>query len=413
MRTQRPDLMFIVVLVVGVLLAVGLTWVGQTMIVPLGGDEVFAPLWEAARYANTHESGNPYLANAVAKAKILLEDEPSPPRFVYPYYSLILFVPISLISPYSLARAVWMTFTLICSVGLCYTGLVLTRWRPRVGMMLLFLVFSLGSFHAARAVFLGNPAVVVSLLVGVGLLLVVRDNDGLAGIFLGLSIIKPQMVVLLLPFVLVWAVSQRRMSLVWSLLGTMGILVGGSFYFFPQWFLYQYQQLLMFFSESFPSSPSAVVWTWLPRSGPNVMMFFAIGLGIWLLVEWWKSFGKDVRWFLWTSALTLVMTNLIGVPTSLSNHIVLIVPFVLVFSIWVQRWKENGGRLAAVVMVLILLLEWGLAYLTMGGRLDASPAPLMFFYYPVVALLLLYWARYWALNSVRMKVSHLEALRRL
>jgi len=254
---------------------------------------------------------------------------------------------------------------------------------------------------------------VVSLLVGVGLLLVVQELDGLAGIFFGLSIIKPQMVVLLLPFVLVWAVSQRRMSLVWSLLATMGILVGGSFYFFPQWFLYEYNQLLKFFLESFPSSPSAVVWTWFPRGGPNVMAILALGLGLWLLVEWWKAFGKDVRWFLWTSALTLVMTNLIGVPTSLSNHVVLIVPFVLVFSIWVQRWKENGGRLAAVVMVLVLGMEWLLAYLTMGGRLDARPVPVMYFYYPVVALILLYWARYWALNSVRMKVSHLEALRRL
>ena len=413
MRTQRPDLIFIGVLVVGILLAVGLTWVGQTVVVPLGGDEVFAPIWEAARYANTHESGNPYLANAVAKARILLEGEGFAPRFVYPYYSLLLFVPFSLISPYSLARAVWMTFILICAVGLSYTGLVLTRWRPRVGMMLLFLVFSLGNFHAARAVFLGNPAVVVSLLVGVGLLLVVREQDGLAGLFFGLSIIKPQMVVLLLPFVVVWAVSQRRMGLVLSLVGTMGILLGGSFYFFPQWFLYQYQQLLMFFKESFPSSPSAVLWTWLPRSGPSLMTIVAIGLGIWLLVEWWKALGKDVRWFLWTSALTLVMTNLIGVPTSLSNHVVLVVPFVLVFSIWVQRWKENGGRLAAAVMILIFLLEWGLAYLTMGGRLAALPAPVMFFFTPVVVLLLLYWARYWALNSVRMKVSHLEALRKL
>lgn len=413
MRTQRPDLMFIGVLAVGILLAVGITWIGQTMVVPLGGDQVFAPIWEAAGYANTHESGNPYLANAVAKSKILLKDEAAPPRFVYPYYSLVLFVPFALISPYSLARAVWMTFMVISAIGLSYTGLVLTRWRPRVGMMLLFLVFSLGSYHAARAVFLGNPAVVVSLLVGVGLLLVVQELDGLAGIFFGLSIIKPQMVVLLLPFVLVWAVSQRRMSLVWSLLATMGILVGGSFYFFPQWFLYEYNQLLKFFLESFPSSPSAVVWTWFPRGGPNVMAILALGLGLWLLVEWWKAFGKDVRWFLWTSALTLVMTNLIGVPTSLSNHVVLIVPFVLVFSIWVQRWKENGGRLAAVVMVLVLGMEWLLAYLTMGGRLDARPVPVMYFYYPVVALILLYWARYWALNSVRMKVSHLEALRRL
>jgi uncharacterized membrane protein len=413
LRNRRPDLAFIILLIVMILLAVGLTWVNQTQIVPKGGDEVFAPIWEAARYANSHASGNPYLPDAVRRARILLESRPTPARFLYPYYSLILFGPISLISPYSLARAVWMTLMVVCSIGLAFTGLVATRWRPRFGMMVLYLVFSLGSYQAVRAMFLGNPAVVVSLLVAVSLLLVTREQDGLAGIFLGLGIIKPQMVALLLPYVFIWAVSNRRMGLVWSLLATTGLLVGGSFYFFPQWFLYQYGQLLRFFVESFPSSPGAVLWTWLPNSDSNVMAIFAIGLSLWLLVEWWQSFGKNVRWFLWTAAFTIVISSLIGLPVSLSDHILLIIPFVLVFSTWVQRWKVNGERLAAVVMVLIFAAGWGLAWSVQDGSLTSVPAPGMFFFTPVVALILLYWVRYWALNAVKLKVSHIEALRRL
>ena len=413
MRTQRPDLLFIGVAVILILLAVGLTWINQNYFVPLGGDEVFAPIWEAARYANTQENGNPYLPDAVRRARILLEDSPAPVRFVYPFYSMLLFGPISLLTPYSMARAGWMTLMVVCAFGLTLTGLVLTRWRPKFGMMVLFLVFSLGSYHAVRAMFLGDPALVVSLLVVVGLLLVVREVDGLAGIFFGLSIIKPQMVVLLLPFVLIWAVSQRRMGLVWGMLGTIGLLVGGAFYVFPNWFLYQYSQLLEFIPESFPSSPSAILWTWLPDSGPIVMAIVALALGIWLILEWWQAFGKDVRWFLWTSSFTIVITNLIGVPTSLSNHVLLIVPFVLVFSTWVQRWKVNGDRLSAVIMVLVLGLEWGLAWQTTRLSLTAQPPQVFYFYSPLIALVLLYWARYWALNSIRLKVSHLEALRRL
>lgn len=413
MRTQRPDLTFFGVVIVIILLAVGLTWVNQTYIVPLGGNEVFAPIWDAARNANTLQGGNPYLPEAVARANILLADSPTPVRFVYPYYSLILFGPISLLSPYSLARAVWMTLVALCAIGLAFTGLVVTRWRPNFGMIMLYLAFSLGSYHAVRAMFLGNPAVVVALLVAVGLLLVTREQYGLAGIFLGLSIIKPQMVVLLLPFVLIWAVSIRRMGLVVSLVVTVSVLAGGAFYVFPQWFTYNYNQLLSFFLESFPSSAAGVIWTWLPNSGPKVMAFIAIGLGLWLLLEWWQAFGKDVRWFLWTSALTIVMSNLIGVPTSLSDHILLILPFVLVLSTWVQRWKVNGERLAAVVMALILLLEWGLAWLSMEASLTSTAAPVMYFFSPLLALILLYWVRYWALNSMRMRVRHIEALRKL
>lgn len=413
MRTKRPDLMFFGVVIVILLMAAGLTLLNQQVVVPMGGNEVFAPLWEAARYANTHESGNPYLPEAVARANILLEDSPRPARFVYPYYSLLLFGPISLVSPYSLARAVWMTLTIMCAVGLTIGGLVLTRWRPKFGLVLLYLVFSLGSYHAVRAMFLGNPAVIVSLLILVGLLLVTREQYGMAGVFFGLSIIKPQLVALLLPFVLIWAVSKRRMSLVWSLLVTVSLLVGGSFYLFPRWFAYNYSQMLRFFVEGFPSSLGAVIWTWLPDSGPRLMAFFAIGLVVWLLVEWWQAFGKDVRWFLWTSGLTIVISSMIGLPASLSDQVLLVVPLVLVLSTWVQRWPGSGEQLAAVVMGLILFLEWGLVWLTMGGSLTSAPAPLMIFFLPLLVLILLYWARYWAISSVRMKVSHIEALRKL
>jgi len=165
--------------------------------------------------------------------------------------------------------------------------------------------------------------------------------------------------------------------------------------------------------ESFPSSPGAVLWTWLPNSGPKVMAFFAFGLGFWLVVEWWQSFGKNVRWFLWTAAFTIGISNLIGLPVSLSDHVLLIVPLVLVVSTWVQRWKVNGERLAAVVMALILSVGWGLAWSVQEGSLTSVPAPVMFFFTPVVALILLYWARYWALNSIQLKSKHIEALRRL
>jgi hypothetical protein len=62
---------------------------------------------------------------------------------------------------------------------------------------------------------------------------------------------------------------------------------------------------------------------------------------------------------------------------------------------------------------LIFAAGWGLAWSVQDGSLTSVPAPGMFFFTPVVALILLYWVRYWALNAVKLKVSHIEALRRL
>ncbi|MEJ2759602.1 MAG: glycosyltransferase 87 family protein, partial [Anaerolineales bacterium] len=276
-----------------------------------------------------------------------------------------------------------------------------------------FLLFALGQFHTVRAMFLGSPAVVVGLLVALGLLMVVREQYGVAGVFFGLSIIKPDLVVLLIPFVLIWGVSKRQLGMVLSILVTGGLLVAGAFYFFPQWFLFNYFQFLDYFEHSFPASVNAIIWRWLPGFNPQVMVVIAVVLGLWLVLEWWRAFGKDSRHFLWTAALTLVFTNLIGVPTTLSNFVLLLIPLTLVFSIWVQRWRVTGVRITLVAMALLVGLEWGLSWLTMQAELAGQAPASMLFVFPVVTLILLYWVRYWSLNSIQLRTEHLEALRRL
>lgn len=412
MRRRRPDLLFLFIILAILLAAGGLTIFNQQVLVPMGGDQVFAPIWDGARIASGGD-GNPYSASSMSLSRVLLGDDYGEPLFLYPYYSLILFGPISEIAPYSLARAIWISVVMMCMVGLVFTALVLTRWRPKPGMVLAFLLFALGQFHSVRAVFLGSPAIVVGLLVALGLLMVVREQYGVAGVFFGLSIIKPDLVILLIPFVLIWGVSKRQMGLVFSILITGGLLVGGAFYFFPQWLLFNYVQFLEYFEQSFPASANAVVWRWLPGHNPRVMVVIAVVLGLWLMLEWWRAFGKDSRYFLWAAALTLVFTNLIGVPTTLSNFVPLIIPLTLAFSTWVQRWRTTGVQITLVVMALLLGLEWGLSWLTMRADLAGQPTGVLLLIYPVVILVLLYWVRYWSLNSIQMRTEHLEALRRL
>ncbi len=412
MRRIRPEISFLIVLVVILAGGAGLTWVNQNILVPLGGDQVYAPIWEASRVAMETRAADPYSAEAVRLSAMLL-GEGGTPRFVYPYYSLVLFGPFARISPYSLSRAVWMTFNFFCAVGLAFTAVQLTRWRPGVWGTLFFVLFAFGRVEVIRALWLGNPALVISLIIAIAMLLVIRGRDVGAGILFGLTMIKPEMVALLLPFVLVWAVSKRRMSLVWSMLGVMVVLVAGSLVIAPQWLLNNYMALLDFYQAGFPASPAAFVWVWTPDAGPWAMGLPAVLLAGVMLISWWAALGRDERWFLWTAALTLVITQLIGLPTSLSSQVVLVIPFVLVFSVWAQRWPRQGRQLSQVVMALILNAEWGLFWLTMGGDLAGRPADVFWFLMPVTALVLLYWVRYWALSSIQLRTGHLEALRRL
>jgi hypothetical protein len=143
------------------------------------------------------------------------------------------------------------------------------------------------------------------------------------------------------------------------------------------------------------------------------MIVLASAFGLWLVIEWWRSLGKDSRWFLWTAALTLVFTELIGIPTSTSNYVILIIPITLAFSILEQRWKSGGAQVVLVFMIIILAVTWGI-FLMITGSDPSHPEPLfLLFPLPILTLMLLYWVRYWALASIKLRVEHLEALRKL
>lgn len=404
--------MFLGTILIVLLSAAGLTWVNYTFLVPSGGDDVFAPLWEAARYVLAQD-GSPYTPEAVRRASTLLSDSPVTVRFLYPAYVLPWIFPFALIDSYSLARAVWMTVLFGCLMTLAFSALSLTRWRPKLLTMLAYLVFAWGSVPAVRAAYLGNPAVLAAFFVAFGLLLIVRERYGGAGFILGVSIIKPQMVIFLLFFVLLWAVSKRYMQLVRTMTLTVLVLVGGGIAISPLWLVQYYYELLQFFQETFPASFAAAVWAWLPARGPWMMGVAGLVLFGWLLVEWWRALGKDTRQFLWTASLTLSLTCLFVLPSSISNQVVLLIPFTLVFSLWAQRFQQRGNLLSVVVMILLTFGEW-MAYILTMNTISSGPANvLMLTLRPVSAVLLLYWVRYWALNSVMLKGARLEALRRL
>lgn len=408
MRRERPDLLFLGVMLAIILLAAGLTWFNYQFTPQAGKGDAFAPIWVGVRSAILSGS-SPYAPQVLSQAAALVEDPGIPPRFVYPYYSLPLFAPFVLAYPYPLARAIWMTAMFASLVGVIFASLALVGWRPPGGTLVALVVFSLGSYPAVRSVYLGNPAPLAALLVALGLLLVLRKHDALAGVFFSLAAIKPQMVILLWPFVLLWAVSRRRMALVWSLLLSALALLVGAFLVSPDWFPQNYVQLLSFFEESFPASIPMALWYWMPQNGLNLMAGIAILFAIWLLVEWWRTLGKGDSWFLWTAAFSLTVTQVIGIPTSTSNMVVLFIPLILAFSVWTQRWRVGGGRISLAVMALLALGMWALSR-TGGGQVQPVS---MFFPMPLVTLLALYWVRYWALDSIRLRVDHIEALRRL
>src|SRR4030066_1132757 len=128
-----------------------------------------------------------------------------------------------------------MTLIEVSLPALIIMGLGLAHWRPLLWLQVPLLLFAVLSYHGIRTVVLGQFAAIEAVLMVGALLAIQRRQDQLAGILLGLSIAKPHMAVLLIPFVLLWAVRSARIIVAGWATATAGLLIGGSLAPIPAW----------------------------------------------------------------------------------------------------------------------------------------------------------------------------------
>jgi Gpi18-like mannosyltransferase len=291
-----------------------------------------------------------------------------------------------------------MTFLELCLLAVAVTSLVLSRWRISIPMLVSLLIFSALWYHGVRPVINGNASVLCALYITLAFWFITHEQDALAGLMLALASIKPQMVVLLIPFVILWAVSQRRWVLVWSIVVCIGFLVAIGVLFIPNWMWQNLIQLFAYPSYTLPGSPGAIFAAWLPGVGRQmgwVVTVFMAGILIW---EWRAAWGKDLRWFLWAAYLTLTITNLIGIRTATENFIALFPGLVLVLAVWDERWGKLGRSLVVFSLILLFFGLWALFLVTLIPGDQPTQSPVMFFPLPIFMMIGLYWARWWAVR---------------
>lgn len=417
MRTPQQNLRRAGIALVALTLAAGLTWLNLRIIGNHPETTGFFPQWIGARRALL-ERGDVYseaFRQEVQQAALGREAFPweDPHDFLYPYYAVLLFLPVAFIADYPLALAVWMTLLAAALVGLAFASLALTHWEPPPAVFWAYGLFVVFNYHALRAVLAGNLAPVVALGITLAFLAIQYQRDLLAGFLLAWTTVKPQIVVLLLPFVVLWAVSRHRRGILYGMGITLAVLLVVSSILQPGWLVENLKQMAAFPSYTNPDSLGEALAQGWGLAGVALRWLLTAGLGLLLVFEWWGALGKDTRWFLWTAALTLTVTQMTSIPTSTSNYVVLIPVVTLTFSIWEQHWRQKGQRFILVIMLGLLGGIWWLHAITSGLIGGLYQAPVMFFPLPLFAFVTLYWIRYWALNSVRLQVKRLDYLKNL
>jgi hypothetical protein len=156
--------------------------------------------------------------------------------FSYPLYTAFLLWPIVCL-PFAEARQVFWGASILATVFSLGLWLRLFRFRLGALQMLTIGLFVLGSFPALQGIKLQNLSVIAAALLALAVYLLSAEQFVLAGVVLGISTFKPQFMVLLIPWLAVWTLSEwrRRRALAVSFLITMLLLVLGSEWLVPGW----------------------------------------------------------------------------------------------------------------------------------------------------------------------------------
>jgi hypothetical protein len=384
---------------VGLLLVVDAVITYQFFTSRYPGANDFASRWAGAR-AFWIDGVSPYSDEATRQIQMLIYGRPIPPEeeqefdpgpFAYPFYTVFLLFPIVWM-PYAWAEAVWLVVLEVCLFVGLLLALHLYDWRPPRWLLICTAVWVFFFYPHARALLLGQFAVFVFAAVALALWALKNERDILAGFCLALSTVKPQMVFLLIPLLLGWAVRERRWRFVASSVAWMALFLGASWIVEPGWLGAFVGQVSRYTSYTAIGSPiwiiAHVTFPFLGILGEWVLSALAV-IGL-IGASWWAMRQRKVAWFDWAVGLCLIVTNLVALRTATTNYVILLLPLVMVF----QSLQRRRGGVWWILLVEVVLLV-GMWVLFLATVVDRFEHPSVYLPLPFGLLVVFTLARRW------------------
>lgn len=368
---------------------------------PFPGHNDFLSRWEGAR-SYWVDGLNPYGDEAslnIQKAiygRAVVEGE-DPGLFAYPFYTAFLVYPIVHVE-YSWASAIWMTLLEAGLIIALFLSFDLFQWRPKPLMLGGLILWMLLMYFSARGLLLGQPGLLVYFLEILAIWALYKRSDGLAGVALALSTIKPQMGFLIVPFLLLWGLRNKRWRFIIGFGAFFGILMIASFLLVPTWLSDWLAQVALYPSYTEIGSPVWVVanFPWLAINDVTGKWEVVDGFGniielavnallvLWMLWAWFTVLIKNQsQRFLWTVMVTLLVTHMIA-PRTATPHYVVFIP-VLIFCL-----KQLGSIRSALLLVALFFIPWAHFLATVVGEFEH---PTLYPPIPFLVLIVLWFTR--------------------
>jgi hypothetical protein len=390
---------------------VGLVWANLFYIDLNPAQGSFLPRWLGTRLFLT-EGSSPYsteTTTAIRRSQQAggLEPGPADSFYLYPFFSFVFYTPFALTANMTTARVAWMTILELALLGVLAISLNLSRWRVPSWAVILLVIFSVTWYYGVQPVLDGDLSVLVALMLVISLAAIRVEQDVLAGFLLALSLVKPTSVLPLIIFVLIWAASLQRWTMVGTFFGSLFLMVAAASLLIPDWVIQNIRQIIEYARLPLTNTPGTLISFWLPGIGRQTGWLLTIATIILLAWEWYQAFRKEFRWFFWTACLTLALTPLVGMPTSLNNFIVIFPGLILVLAVWEERWGKVGKFLWLVSLVLLSVGVWWLVLNPSQNGMPPDQNPWLFLFLPFFMLIGAYWVRWWAIQPARLPLDEM------
>jgi hypothetical protein len=321
-------------------------------------------------------------------------------RVAYPFYSIFLFLPFSFIEDFSVARAFWMT---LLELSIIFSTILLIRivnWKPKLLMTLLLIVFGLFWYHSLRPLINGNAVVLILLTITLVLYGIKNQIDELVGISMALMTIKPQVVVVFILFICIWAIVNHRLKIIFWFIGTVLLLIFVGIFIYPSWPMEFLREVFRYPGYNPPGTPATALAYLMPGIGSRLGILISMLSGVILIAEW--IFGKNSRdlKFVWISSLSLILGQWVNIQTDPGNFIIMFPAIILSLKVFEERWKNFGQWLNIVLLAILFFIPWLIFVNTIDFNYQPIQNPIMFFPVPIMLIIMMYWVRWWVKNPV-------------
>ena len=317
-----------------------------------------------------------------------------------PFYIVLLYAPLALLSDFTLARAIWMLLSEAALVGIVLFALKLSEWEPPRWIYASLLAFGLFSYFSLQSLISNSQAILLTFLYLAILLALRAYSDELAGALLFLVAYQWEVGALFFLYILVLVFANRRWGVLTGFGMSLIVAVVISFLAYPGWVLPYIRAVLSDWYRGANINFNSIAAAWFPNSRFSVGAVTSIIVGVIVFIEMVGSKQSHFRRIVWTVCLSLAAIPLLGFAIFPSNHVVLIPALILILTLVWERWTRRRALAALLVLSVAFLIPFGI-YLRGIMFSDRLYSDLLSALPPVATIIGLYWMRWWVNHSPR------------